>query len=76
MNSELKSLEKSVEYLTGKKVAELRNNTIDENRAQLEKDGMKTKTFSDFPFIGRGNVNRDKIISEKSVNEALDKALA
>ena len=72
MNSELKALEKSIEYLTGKKVADLRNKTIDETRAQLEEDGVEVNAFSEFPFIGRGNINRDNIITNKGVNKELD----
>ena len=71
----LKQLEKAVEKATGQKVERIRQRTIDETRSELEKTGAEMKTFSAFPFIGRGNIQRDNIKSAKEVNKIVDAAI-
>ena len=74
-NESLSALEKSVEYLTGRNVSDIRNDTFDGFREKQAKKGIFLKFFSVFPFIGRGNVNKDNIINHEDVNKQLDKVL-
>lgn len=72
----LVSLEKTVTSMTGEKPSELRRQPLDERRKFLEARNKSPMRFlSKFPFIGRGNVLRDKIVSGAEVNALLDKAL-
>ena len=72
----LRSLEKSVEQLTGQKAKELRNHTLSSLRAKVESEhGAPLRFVSRFPFIGRGNVLRDRVVSHQSVEQQLDAAL-
>ena len=73
--ADLKRLEKVIERATGETVQIIRSRTIDETRAILERKGKKMKTFSAFPFIGRGNVQRDNILSSSEVNKKVDAAI-
>jgi hypothetical protein len=74
MSNTLTLLEKDVERSTGMSIDEIRNTSIDERRDMLEKAGRKMKFSSAFPFIGRGNVNRDTVSTEE-INKELDKVL-
>lgn len=70
------SLEKTVSSMTGEAAYVLRSQTLDERRKVLEaRYKTSMKFISKFPFIGRGNVLRDKIISGAEVNALLDSAL-
>jgi len=73
--STLKNLEKTVEKVTGEKADILRTRTIDETRIRLEQKGVKIKFFSAFPFIGRGNVQRDNVLSSSEINKMVDAAI-
>lgn len=75
MTSTLRKLEEDIESATGKSAKSLREKTICEIREQMEAEGHPLTFKSEHPFIGRGNVLRDKIISRKNVNRSLDKAL-
>ncbi|MDR3298586.1 MAG: hypothetical protein LBU43_00925 [Candidatus Accumulibacter sp.] len=70
----LKQLEDCVFRLTGRTAAELRVTPIDELRIKVEKEAP-LRIYSAFPFIGRGNVLRDKIISHAEVEAALTQAI-
>lgn len=66
----------ALERETGESIENLRATTIDERRRMLEKrPGFVLRLFSMFPFIGRGNVMRDRVISRDDINDALDKSL-
>ena len=67
-------MEEAVEKITGRKADELRSKTIDENRKELEEKGIRTKFYSAFPFIGRGNILR-KFISHEDVNKTVDESI-
>lgn len=74
--SVLRDLEVSVEKLTGKSVADLRQSSIEGYRREREsvlKQPMRI--ISKFPFIGRGNVLRDRIISRGQIDKYLDAVL-
>lgn len=74
MSNTLSLLEKDVERSTGLSIEEIRTTSIDERRDMLEKAGKKMHFFSAFPFVGRGNINRNTISSEE-INKELDEAL-
>lgn len=66
----------ALERETGESIEQLRNMTIDDRRRMLEKrPGFITRFASVFPFIGRGNVMRDRVLSREEVNEILDESL-
>lgn len=64
----LDGLERTVEAITGVKVANLRRATLSENRVRIEDAHRAPLAFtSRFPFIGRGNVMRDRLITSRDV---------
>ena len=75
MSSTLASFEKNVERWTHHDIATLRNETIEETRKSLKLKGFIIRLFSEFPFIGRGNILKDKILSHEDVEKELDRAL-
>jgi hypothetical protein len=50
-------------------------NPIEINTYIEKRNGKKIKITSEFPFIGRGNVLRDGIITHDKVNQEIDKIL-
>ena len=69
-------LEQAVEQLTGESVALLRSRSLEETRKVAEKrHGRAFRFISRFPFIGRGNVLRDRLVTRKDVEATLDRAL-
>jgi hypothetical protein len=72
----LMKLEKIVELDTGKKASEIRSVTLGEFRAGLERTrGHALRFITKFPFLGRGNVMRDKTIDHATVDRLLDESL-
>jgi hypothetical protein len=72
----LRSLEATVERLTGQKADALRNQTITELRRNTEtKVKGRLKFSSRFPLIGRGNVMRDCIVGHEAVEALLKRIL-
>ncbi len=70
------ALKRAVEQATGESLDVLRSRSIDETRRVAEKRRGKRFVFtSKFPFIGRGNVMRDKVITREEVDAYLDDAL-
>ena len=66
----------AVELATGEKLEALQRMTLTERRCKVEtKHGKPMQFRSWFPFIGRGNVLRDHIISHSQVEAALTEAL-
>ncbi len=58
-------------------IKEIQDLTPWELSKHIEKEkGAKLTFSSEFPFIGRGNVLRDGIISSEKINEDIDKVLA
>ena len=72
----LAALNHAVELLTGKTAYELRNTPINEQRRDIEaRLGRPVRVMSHFPFIGRGNVMRDRVITREQIERDLDKIL-
>ena len=69
-------LERAVERATGEKIDDLRRTPIDDRRRMIERRTRRPFRFTTaFPFIGRGNVLRDRILSHEEVETALRNAL-
>ncbi len=69
-------LERAIELATGESVEELRLRTMDETRRIAEqRAGHAMRFMSAFPFIGRGNVLRDRVVSHDDVEAELTRAL-
>ena len=68
--------ERSLESRTGMEIAWMRDTPIDTQRRVAESQfGAPVVITSQFPFIGRGNVLRDHIVSHAEVEKTLDAAL-
>ena len=66
----------AVELATGEKIESLQNTTLDERRRMTEaKHGAPMRFPTWFPFIGRGNVLRDRCLTHAQVEAALTEAL-
>lgn len=75
-NDTLLNLEKVVEHDTGESAENLRSLPLDEFRVKIEHAHKRVFQFvSKFPFIGRGNIMRDKIVDHATVNRMLDAAI-
>jgi hypothetical protein len=75
-NDTLMNLEKVVEHDTGEKAEDIRFQSLDAFRAKIEHTRKRVLHFvSKFPFVGRGNVMRDKIVEHVTVNRMLDAAI-
>lgn len=69
-------LERAIEQKVGESIESIREMPIDERRRITEKKYGVTMIFRSLgKLVGRGNVLRDRTISRKEVEEALDKAL-
>ena len=67
---------RAVELATGEKLEALQRMPLDERRRMTEaKHGAPMRFPSWFPFIGRGNVLRDRALTHSQVEAALTKAL-
>lgn len=70
------NLEKIVERDTGERAEDLRAQPLDEFRVKIERAHKRVLHFvSKFPFLGRGNVMRDKIVDHATVDRMLDAAV-
>ncbi|OFX16915.1 MAG: hypothetical protein A2Z18_01700 [Armatimonadetes bacterium RBG_16_58_9] len=73
----LLKLEEDVARSTGRSVAELRTSSLCDLRRQAEvRTGRVTRFVSRFPLIGRGNVNSDRIVESKDIDDEVDRILA
>ena len=67
---------KNIEKRTGLSIQALIDINPDEYRDYLEKNKDKEVTYySAFPTIGRGNVLRDRLITNKQLNDIVDEIL-
>lgn len=67
---------KNVEKKSGLKMSEIRSKDPCEIRKHFDnKFGFKMKIFSEFPYIGCGNVLRDNIYNNKEINKEIDKLI-
>jgi hypothetical protein len=72
----LSTLEKAVEASTGERVEVLRSRSLEETRRLAEKKYRRPLKFvSHFPFIGRGNILRDRIVGHEQIEADLDAIL-
>jgi hypothetical protein len=75
-NDTLMNLEKVVERDTGERADDLRSQPLDEFRIKMQRAHKRVLHFvSVFPFLGRGNVLRDKIVDHATVDRMLDAAV-
>jgi len=51
-------------------------NPTDINAYIEKQNGRKIKIITEFPFVGRGNVLRDGIITHGKIDQEIDKILA
>jgi len=73
MSTELLRL---IERKTGKSVDKLQSETISERRLDVETKFHKPmRLFRLFPFIGRGSVMGEFLLSHSEVNRQLDRAI-
>ena len=73
MNAELLHL---IERKTGMSIDQLQAGTISERRSEVEAKFRKPmRLFRLFPFIGRGSVMGEFLLSHADVNKQLDRAL-
>lgn len=62
---------------TGLSHKELLAKSPNELKEYLEQKNKKTiEVVSKYPYIGRGNVLRDRLMSRKKINQSIDKILA
>lgn len=65
-----------IENYIGLPIDKIQNLTIDEQRENTEKKTGKTMSFiSLFPFIGRGNVLRDRTTSRQKIEKDFERAI-
>jgi len=68
---------KNVERMTGLNLKEIRAFSPEKMRSHIENRSRKQILFvSEFPFIGRGNVLRDNLISRCEINKEIDLILS
>ncbi len=68
--------EQTIEKATGQTVEHVRNTPIDELRQAAEaKRGGPLQFVSFFPWIGRGNVMRDRLVSHEEAEAAYDDSI-
>lgn len=73
MNDELLRL---IERKTGKSIDQLQSETLSEQRVEIEsQQGRPMQLLRHFPFIGRGSVMGDFILTHFEVNRQLDRAI-
>jgi len=69
-------LEKSLEQASGQSIANLRSLSVSEVRAMAQKKhGRRFHLKSQWPFIGRGTVLRDNVLTHEQVETAFDDAM-
>jgi hypothetical protein len=75
--SQLAVFESCIFRLTGKTADELRSKTIADLRQEFEEkhNGAPVRFVSQFPFIGRGNVLRDRLVAHEAIEAELDRVL-
>ncbi len=66
----------AIERATGEKIEDLQSAPIDERRRRVETRNKSSMKFrSHFPFIGRGSVMRDRVLSHEEVEAEFRKAI-
>jgi len=76
MSQQFMAFEKTIEKILGEPIADIRNRPLDEQRRLIENKHKKPMKFETrFPFIGRGNILRDRTVDNETVEKLLDEAL-
>lgn len=71
-----KAIIKGIERKTGQPLEKILDEPLDVKRARVEKlKGKSLKIRSEFPWIGRGNVNREFLTDSDTINKEVDKLL-
>ena len=66
----------NIEAVTGLTRSQIKSFSPAELRSYVEKKGGRRLTFvSEFPFIGRGNVLRDNLMTSSQINDDVDSIL-
>jgi len=68
---------RAIESDMGKTIREIQEQPLSERRKEVEEShGGRKMTFPvNFPFIGRGNVLRDKVLSHEVIDKQFNDAL-
>ncbi len=67
---------KRIENKTGQTISEIRKEPLDVKRARVEKlKGKSLRIKSEFPWIGRGNVNSRNLKESRLIDEEVDSLL-
>jgi len=68
---------KAIESDTGKTIREIQEQSLSDRRREVEANhgGHKMVFPVKFPFIGRGNVLRHRVLSHEEVDKRFNKAL-
>ena len=67
---------KHIERKTGQTISEIHKEPLDVKRARVEKlKGKFLKIRSEFPWIGRGNVNSRNLKESRLIDEEVDNLL-
>jgi len=68
---------RAIESEMGKTIQEVQEQTLSDRRREVEaKHGGRKMIFPvNFPFIGRGNVLRDQVLSREEVDRQFNEAL-
>ena len=67
---------KYIEKKTGQTISEIREEPLNVKRARVEKlKGKSLKIRSEFPWIGRGNVNSRNLKESRLIDEEVDSLL-
>ena len=67
---------KHIENTTGQTISEMRKEPLDVKRARVEKlKGKFLRIRSEFPWIGRGNVNSRNLKESRLIDEEVDSLL-
>jgi hypothetical protein len=68
--------EQTIKEATGHSVEQIQQTPLDELRRDVEKKrGRLLKFVSSFPWVGRGNVMRDRLVSHEEAETAYDDAI-
>ena len=69
-------ISKHIEKKTGQSISEIRKEPLNVKRARVEKlKGRSLKIRSEFPWIGRGNVNSRNLKESRLIDEEVDSLL-
>ena len=69
-------LERAVAWAIDERIEEIRNTPLSERRSKARRQGRRRLTIKrEFPFIGRGNVISDYLVTREEADAELRRAL-